>query len=307
MALSLIPSISVVIPAYNRANTIRRCLDSVLAQTVSPLEIIVVDDRSTDETVQIVQNYTDPKVRIIILEKNSGAQVARNRGIREAKGDWIAFQDSDDEWLPNKLEKQICALEGVDFDPWTVVHSNAVWLDTTNGQQLPVELPIVEGEDVYPTLLSKPGPLFPTILASRLALDKINYLDENVSAYQEWDTSIRLAKYCRFVYLKEPLFIYRLHPGETISKNKNKEIFAYQYILDKYEGEIKKVCGESVWEQHLVTQAAKCLDFKLWDEADRLILKLSSNNIRYWVLRIFRALHLSPLPLIRLRQTILGG
>lgn len=100
--------ISVVIPTYNREKTIRYCLDSVLNQTYSPIEIIVVDDCSTDMTVPVIKSYSDIRIRCIVLDKNSGAQAARNRGIKEAKGEWIAFQDSDDEWSSqNKLEYEI--------------------------------------------------------------------------------------------------------------------------------------------------------------------------------------------------------
>jgi glycosyltransferase involved in cell wall biosynthesis len=112
-------SVTVVIPAYNRAKTITYCLDSVCNQTVSPLEIIVVDDCSTDDTVAVVNDYSlsHSSVRCVVLEKNAGAQAARNRGIMEARGEWIAFQDSDDEWVSDKLEKQIAALAMVEFDP----------------------------------------------------------------------------------------------------------------------------------------------------------------------------------------------
>lgn len=300
------PSISVVIPAHNRARTIRYCLDSVLAQTVSPLEVIVVDDCSTDETVKTVNSYNNPIIKCIKLERNSGAQAARNRGIKEAKGDWIAFQDSDDEWRPNKLEKQVKALAEVDFNPWTVVHTNAVWLDGATGRQLPVELPVIEGDYVYPVLLSQQGPLFPTMLVSRQALEKIDFLDENVPSYQEWETSIRLAKYCRFIYLREPLFIYYLQEGETISKSKKGDIMGYQYIIDKFESEIKRVCGEEAWQKHLFTQLVKCLIFKLWKESDRYFKQVGSRDYKFRVFQVCRWMHLPPQILFRFKEAVFG-
>lgn len=300
------PNISVVIPAYNRAKTIRYCLDSVLAQTVSPLEVIVVDDCSTDETVEIVKSYNDTRVRCVVLDKNSGAQAARNRGIKEAKGDWVAFQDSDDEWRPNKLEKQVKALSEVNFDPWTVVHTNATWLDSATGRQLPVELPPVEGENVYPLLLAMPAPMFPGMLVSQAALEKVDFLDEKVPSYQEWDTSIRLAKYCRFIYLREPLFIYHLQEGETISKSKKGDVMGYQYILDKFEGEIKRVCGEDVWERHLINQLIKCLNFKLWSESDRYFKLIGSRDYKFRVFQVCRWLHLPPQIVFRFKEAIFG-
>ena len=102
--------ISVIIPTYNRASLLPRALDSVLRQTWEDLEVIVVDDASRDDTPQVMAACTDPRVRYIRLEKNSGACVARNTGVAQARGEWIAFQDSDDLWLPEKLEKQMAYL-----------------------------------------------------------------------------------------------------------------------------------------------------------------------------------------------------
>ena len=99
------PQISVVIPVYNREQSIRRAIDSVLGQELLPDEIIVVDDGSTDRTPEILSSYL-PKIQIV-RQENRGVSAARNRGIKAANGEWIAFLDSDDEWLPDKLIKQI--------------------------------------------------------------------------------------------------------------------------------------------------------------------------------------------------------
>ncbi len=296
--------ISVVIPAYNRSGTISDCLKSVLSQTCQPLEVIVIDDCSTDNMTEVVHAMRDPRIRCIVLPTNAGAQAARNRGIREAKGDWIAFQDSDDEWLPDKLERQVKALDERGFDPWTVVHTNAVWLDKARGKRLSVELPVIEGNNVYPLLLRGPAPMFPGILVSRIALEKINFLDEKVASYQEWDTTIRLARYCRFVYLREKLFVYNLHGDETISKDKLRDVIGYQYVIEKFKNDILTVCGERTWENHLHAQLVKCLNFKLWYEADGYFDLIKPKGPRYWIYRLFRQLHLSPQPLFRLLDAI---
>jgi glycosyltransferase involved in cell wall biosynthesis len=102
-------SVSVVIPAYNVEQYIGRAIDSVLAQTRRAVEVIVVDDGSTDETAGVIQGYGSD-VRYIYQEK-AGASIARNRGIEEAKGEWIAFLDADDEWLPDKLKVQMALME----------------------------------------------------------------------------------------------------------------------------------------------------------------------------------------------------
>lgn len=100
---------SVVIPTFNRAHIVTRAIDSVLAQTYRPCEILVVDDGSTDNTADVLQSYAD---RIVyIRQKNSGPAAARNRGIRESKGEFVAFLDSDDVWLETKIERQVTLLQ----------------------------------------------------------------------------------------------------------------------------------------------------------------------------------------------------
>ena len=108
--------VSVIIPTYNRSRTIERAIRSVLIQTYTDLEVIVVDDCSTDNTADIVHCIKDDRVKYFRLECNQGACVARNVGIDMAKGDYIAFQDSDDEWMAEKLEKVLSVMEETQSD-----------------------------------------------------------------------------------------------------------------------------------------------------------------------------------------------
>ncbi len=108
--------VSVVMPSYNTAKYISQSIDSVLAQTYSEWELIIVDDCSTDNTDEIVAKYlSDSRIKYLKNDTNSGAAVSRNRALREAKGKWIAFLDSDDLWLPEKLEKQISFMVKNDY------------------------------------------------------------------------------------------------------------------------------------------------------------------------------------------------
>lgn len=278
-----------VIPAYNREQTIEYCLDSVLAQSFPPFEVIVVDDCSSDKTAAIVSNYPDSRVRCIVLERNSGAQTARNIGIREAQGQWIAFQDSDDEWLPEKLENQIEALAKINFPLMTVIHTDCYRHDHQTGYRTIWNLPLMQGSSILPLLLKSSGPLFPSILTSKTALEKIGFLDESVTSFQEWDTSIRLAKECQFVHIKKPLFIYHIHNGVTISKNKKRELEGYQYIIEKFRNDIIENCGPKVFNKHLFNNAIKAIHWEYYTFALEILSQTVGKSVRVnflkWVAR----------------------
>jgi glycosyltransferase involved in cell wall biosynthesis len=288
--------ISVVIPAYNRAETIRKCLDTVVNQTLSPLEILVVDDGSTDATVATVSGYQHHRIsiRCLPLDRNRGAQAARNHGIREAKGDWIAFQDSDDEWLPEKLEKQVAALESNNCGPLTVVHTDCLRDEHQAGERQLWALPEADGESIFPRLLRSPGPMFQGLLTSRLALEKIGLLDENVPSYQEWDTAIRLAQVCRFLHLREPLFIYHLHAGETISKSGKRDVDGYQFVVDKYRDEILRCCGNKVYNNHLVVNAVKAMEYGLFDAVGEILNRQIGFSALIPQLRLLAKMRINP-------------
>ena len=103
--------VSIIMPSYNTAGFIRETVETVVAQTYQNWELIIVDDCSTDNTDEVVKTFLDPRIRYLKNERNSGAAVSRNRALREAQGRWIAFLDSDDLWVPEKLEKQIRFME----------------------------------------------------------------------------------------------------------------------------------------------------------------------------------------------------
>lgn len=107
--------VSIIMPSYNTGRFIKESIESVLAQTYQNWELIIVDDCSTDNTDEVVASFQDNRIRFFKNDVNSGAAVSRNRALREAKGKWIAFLDSDDLWLPEKLEKQISFMEQNDY------------------------------------------------------------------------------------------------------------------------------------------------------------------------------------------------
>lgn len=271
-------NVSVVIPVYNREDTIQYALESVLNQTVQPKEILVVDDCSNDRTREKVMYMSEkfPIIKYFCLECNSGAQKARNKGIYEAKSKWIAFLDSDDKWISTKLEMQLEVLSKLHFDVMTVIYTDC-YIDT-KGEYTLWKLEDIDGIDTYSSILLHPGPMFQGIITSKEALVKIGYLDEQVPSYQEWDTSIQLGKHCRFIHLKEPLFIYCKHDGDTISKNLKNDIDGYHYIINKYEKEIINKHGYKYWNQHIYNQIIRCIKFSLWSLEKKQLIYVKNNS-----------------------------
>lgn len=141
------PVVTVIIPAYNSAPTLQRAIDSALAQEGCRLEIIVIDDGSTDETPALLATYG--KALRVFRQENAGVSAARNAGIESATGTFIAFLDADDEWLPGKLAKQLCVLQREpDVD---VVYCGAIFIKKDDGRPLPIKPVYLQG-DLLPRL-----------------------------------------------------------------------------------------------------------------------------------------------------------
>ncbi|MEQ8563058.1 MAG: glycosyltransferase [Cytophagales bacterium] len=243
--------ISVIIPVFNRAHTIGRCLDSVLGQTYPVTEVLLVDDCSTDDLESVLLGYNDTRIKHIRHDRNLGAQAARNTGIQSSNCRWVAFQDSDDEWGSQKIEKQVAALSGVKFEPFTVVHCNATKVLNGGKSHIPYILPTVEGSNCYDLLLKTPGPMYQGILTSKMALNSIGRLDETLVSHQEWDTSIRLAKRCNYIHVQETLVTYHIQSEGTISGNKENQIIGYEQVFDKHVLQNDAVDENTIFNHYL--------------------------------------------------------
>lgn len=261
----MILDISVVIPAFNRARQLPACLESVLAQTLSPREIIVVDDGSTDDTYMVAMSYASLGVRCFRRDSSGGAQVARNIGVRHACHDWIAFQDSDDIWLPDKLECQVAALGGRKYIENFVVHCNGMMEIDVNKSVEKIPMMMFTGS-CYPQLLLYPGPMFPALLVHRSKLLDIDLLDEQCPSYQEWDTAIRLARTAEFIHVDKPLFHWLRHYDESISKNLSRDFVGFQYVIEKHRDEIIRVHGRRTWSKLLSRNLNRGLKFGAYSQ-----------------------------------------
>lgn len=234
------PSVSVIVPTYNRADLVSEAIDSVLRQTHADLEAIVVDDGSSDDTSDVVSGYRDPRVVSVRIEHSGLVGVARNVGLEHARGELIAFLDSDDAWLPDRLERTLAELRGT----VGVVCSNAQIMDETGASTGALYLdadPHARGR-AFQRLIEKDNfVITSTVLTRRKLLDRVGYFPELqlLRGVEDYDLWLRLALITDFVYIPAPLVRYRRHVG---SMNEGADIpthwQALVCIMDRTEGEL---------------------------------------------------------------------
>ena len=201
------PCVSVVIPSYNSARFVTVAVQSVLEQTISDLEVVVVDDGSTDDTRGVLKRY-GPPFRYVLIP-NGGVSMALNRGIAETSGKYVAFLDADDVWLPQKLDRQLAALRD---SAGAEVCYTAYTLVDEERRPLGVHRP-PGPEGLLEKLLFQSNVVGPpsTVLVERALLDRVGGFDPNLSQCADWDEWIRLERQATFVCVDEPLIEYRQH------------------------------------------------------------------------------------------------
>lgn len=185
--------ISVVIPTYNRFAVICRAVDSVLRQTRPADEIIVIDDGSTDDTLNKLESRYVQQITIIETPINSGVSAARNTGIKHSRGDWIALLDSDDEWLDTKLAVQVQALRQ---DPHLLCHTEEIWI--RNGKRVnPMNKHAKQGGDIFEHCLPLCAISPSSVLLHKDLIDSIGNFDESLPACEDYDLWLRIcSKHC---------------------------------------------------------------------------------------------------------------
>lgn len=242
--------ISIVIPTFNRATLIGKTLDSVLSQTYSEWECLVVDDFSTDNTKEIVENYCTKDSRFVYLlnESNKGANGARNTGIIHAKGEYISFLDSDDEWLPEMLEKQI--KQYLKSDTIGAVYSNLSH-KTLDGNETEFGIPLGIHGNIYKETLTQ-GYLAPTsvLSAKRNLLKKVGLFDLTLPASQDDDICFKLAKKCEIAYIPEVMAYMHNNSNNRISDNSQNVAMGWWMLWNKYESDVLNYCGIDVMSKH---------------------------------------------------------
>jgi len=242
------PNISVIIPTYNRAHLLPRAIKSVLNQTYKDFELIIVDDASTDNTEEVVREFQEKDKRIVYVkhQKNRGGSAARNTGIKLAKGECIALLDDDDEWLPEKLEREIEKIQSLSSDVG-VVYSGVFWVLEDTGRVISKVVPTLHGK-MYIDFLRGAIIALPSTLIRKSCFQRSGLFDEELPACQDWDMWIRLAKYYEFDFIPEALVKAYIH-GEQISTNLKARIRAREMLLKKYYEDLSKY--PSIISDHL--------------------------------------------------------
>lgn len=224
-----VPFFSIVIPTYNHAQLIGRCIDSLLKQTYQNWEAIIVNNFSEDNTIEVIEAYNDYRIRLINNSNDGVIAVSRNKGLSEAKGDWICFLDSDDWWYPNKLEASLQYLECYDLiyhdlDIYTSVHkTNSV----AKGRTL-------RGDIAKDLIINGNGIVNSSVVIKKEVIELVGEItvNENLIMVEDYDYWIRVAKVTnRFKYIDQSLGGYWV--GENISYTV-KQIERARYLLDKY-------------------------------------------------------------------------
>lgn len=217
--------ISIIMPAYNSEKYIAQSIDSVLAQTWKNWELIVVDDASSDHTCDVVELYVSqyPQIQLIKNRKNQGAAQARNIGIHQAKGQWIAFLDSDDCWMPQKLEKQIIVSRSTASD---FLFTGSEFMDET-GKRLAGRLSV-------PSVISYRQLLKQNVISCSSVLIKkellILYPMEGNNLHEDFSLWLKILRDCKIsaTGIDEPLIIYRINSSSKSGNKKKSALMTYR-------------------------------------------------------------------------------
>lgn len=229
--------VSVILPTYNRAGILRKAVDSVLSQTYRELELLIVDDGSTDHTADVVRSCADDRIRYFYTELNRGAAAARNYGIRKASSDtaWIAFEDSDDLWRPEKLEKQMREIEK---HPEAGFCYHKIRYDFGGGasailpdERLPVEK---KRGDIYAQMLYDNLAACPSLLIKKTLLEQAGGFDEMLNALEDYDFALQLARRSPAAFVDEVL-LDASYSTTGVSGNTVNYLTASCILLGKYK------------------------------------------------------------------------
>lgn len=232
--LSIMPVVSVIIPTYNRAEILPRAVDSVLRQSFDDLEVIIVDDDSPDQTSEVVDEYSDIRIKYFQHTQNRGANHARNTGIQAATGDYIAFLDDDDKWCEDKLERQLNKFRTLGPSFGLVYSGRRIVEDETIVEEY---IPTKSG-DISQTLLRKNIIPSETPLIRSNCFDNVGLFDTELESCQDWDMWLRIARSYKVSFVPDILAVSYWGGDDRISRDYTKKCQGYKLLHSKYREEI---------------------------------------------------------------------
>jgi glycosyltransferase involved in cell wall biosynthesis len=207
------PLVSVIVPTYNRAHVLDRAVRSVLEQTLRDFELIVVDDGSTDSTPQVLGGF-DHKLRVVSQE-NRGVSAARNAGIAAARGELLAFLDSDDEWTAEKLGRQTALFRR--SNPFFICHTDELWM--RNGKEVPQKgIHRKQGGWFFERALERCLISPSSVMISRALLDQVGVFDEDLRAAEDYDLWLRVTAFHPVDFVPEPLVVKHGDGADQLSR-----------------------------------------------------------------------------------------
>lgn len=241
--------LSVIIPTYNCAGFLPEAVRSILEQSFTDLEVIIIDDGSTDETSEVMSQYRDnPRIRFI-RQQNRGLPAARNAGVAESRGEYIAVVDADDALEPTGLEEMLSSVQNAGAS-WCIIDIVKFWdgYQEVQKTQLPVdkwELAILREDFIRRAMFLR-----------RSALDRVGLWDAEMKMREDWDLNIRLLTAGEpFVYLPKPLYRYRKRPGSITTGDPKRLLFYTERLLRKHhkaladsgDRVIAQIYAENMW------------------------------------------------------------
>jgi glycosyltransferase involved in cell wall biosynthesis len=270
------PKVSVIIPTYNRAKLVERAINSVLVQTFKDFELFIIDDASTDNTKQIVKKFRDERIKIIHHQKNKGGSAARNTGIKTAIGEYIAFLDDDDEWIPTKLEKQMRFFERCKRNVGLIYS----WAEIIDEKK---DLFVKSQSKVKGTflreILERSFLISSTVIVKKACFHSVGLFDENFISCQDREMWTRIATRYEVELLPECLVRYYKHSGISIGTSKKVNYGYYQYFT-KFQYFYLQQGMKNELSQHLNSVAYK-LAQKGYNEESKECFRLSFSYDKY--------------------------
>jgi len=250
------PRVSVVIPCYNREDTVAEAVRSVLDQDFADIEVIVVDDHSTDGTLEILRGIDDPRLHLTQNTGPRGPSGARNHGIAMAHAPWIAFQDSDDVWLPGKLSRQ---METVATGDWVAVYCGMLVKEDA-GPQTPVQarhpragITSLEG-DILPSLAFENFISTQMLVVRRDILERVGHFDADQPVLVDWELMLRVAQEGPVAFVDDDLVIQRMSPN-SVTNSSRRRLESQARILDKHQALLTRYTGAVAYHHHRLAGA----------------------------------------------------